>query len=91
MHRLARECYHRREWQKALDYVERAAEMDPSSSEIRELHFKTLVRLEEWARADAKLAEIREHGFRNYNYLKGFFHHKRRAMSDFIDRPVPLA
>ena len=77
LHKLARECYHRREWVKALGYVERAATMDPSSTEIRELYFKTLVRLEEWARADSKLAEIRESGFRNYYYLKGFYHQKR--------------
>jgi predicted Zn-dependent protease len=77
LHKLARECYHKREWQKALGYVQRAAEMDSSSPEIRELYFKTLVRLEEWARADDKLDEIRECGSRSYYYLKGFYHQKR--------------
>jgi tetratricopeptide (TPR) repeat protein len=77
LHRLAREYYHMREWKKALGYVERAEEMDRSSRDIRELYFKVLVRLEEWLRAESKLAQIKDSGSGNYYYLKGFYHQKR--------------
>jgi len=84
LHKLARESYHNREWQSALDYARRAEEMDPKSHGIRELHFRALVRLEQWELARAKLTQIQNSGSQNYYYLKGFFHRTRREYTEAI-------
>jgi TIR domain. len=85
IHRLALECYYRREWQNALAYTERAVAMDPRSYELLELHFKILVRLERYVDAKAKLSEIQSAGARNYYYLKGFFHRFQRQHKEAIE------
>jgi hypothetical protein len=85
LHKLARECYHRREWQRSLDYVERAARMAPASREIRELYFRALLRLERWDDARKKLSEIEDSGSRNFFYLKGFFHRVRGEFKQAVD------
>jgi tetratricopeptide (TPR) repeat protein len=85
LHKLARECYHRREWAQCLKYVERAEQMDPLSFKIRELHFRALLRVENWEQARTKLAEIQKSGSRNYYYLKGFYHRVRHEYRDAVE------
>lgn len=85
VHRLALECYYRREWTQALAYVERAIAMDPWSKELLELHFKSLVRLERFGEARERLDQIKETGSRNYYYLKGFFHRKQRQHKEAVE------
>jgi tetratricopeptide (TPR) repeat protein len=85
LHKLARECYHRREWSQCLKYVERAEQMDPSSRDILDLHFRALLRLELWDRAKVKLEEIQNSGSRNYYYSKGFFHRLRGEFKEAVE------
>jgi len=85
IHRLALECYYRREWQNGLKYIERAVAMDPNSYELLELHFKTLVRLERYSEAKTKLGEIQATGSRNFYYLEGFFHRFQRHHKEAVE------
>lgn len=51
VHKLAQECYHRKEWDQSLEYAKRAEIMDSTRSELRAIHYKSLVQLERWKRS----------------------------------------
>ncbi|MEK6710127.1 MAG: tetratricopeptide repeat protein, partial [Nitrospinota bacterium] len=84
VHRLARECYIRREWEPALEYATRAESMDPSRREVKIISFKSLVQLEKWDQAEIKLNEIQRSGNRLSFYLKGFMLRRRRQFQQAI-------
>ncbi len=84
VHRLARECYHRREWEQARAYAETAQEMGASGADIREIHFKALVRLERWDDAARSLQIITQRGDRDTLFLKGFMHRRRREFDQAL-------
>jgi tetratricopeptide (TPR) repeat protein len=84
VHRLAKECYHRKEWAEAIEYARRAEAMDKKRKEPRQIHFKALVQLGRWEEATAKLAEIEKTRDRTHFYLKGFLHKKREQHNDAI-------
>jgi hypothetical protein len=48
VHRLAQECYYKKEWELAREYSARAERMDSDRVDVKALHFKTLVQLERW-------------------------------------------
>ena len=77
LHRLATECYHKRNWEEALEYSKRVQGMDPTRREVWTIQFKALVQLERWEEADKILHEIESKGDRNFFYLKGFLLRKR--------------
>src|SRR5271165_1815878 len=85
VHRLALECYHRMDYRNALRYVERAQEMDARSQEVRELRFKTLVRLERFKDAEGELTALKNSGPRKFYYLKGFFHRMQRQFKEAVE------
>jgi tetratricopeptide (TPR) repeat protein len=85
IHRLALECYHRREWIQAEQYVNRARQMDPDSVDLLELQFKCFVRLERFDAADKLLPELKTIGERSYYYLKGFLYRMQRKHSAAVD------
>lgn len=77
VHRLAQECYYRKEWPDALEYARRAEEMDPQRKDVSVLHFKALVQMEKWEEAESQLAKIRTSGHPHALYLKGFMLRRR--------------
>jgi tetratricopeptide (TPR) repeat protein len=77
IHRLAIECYHRKQWDSALGYAKRVEAMDPHRREARAIHFKALVQLERWPEAEAVLQNIEAKRDRFAYYLKGFMLRKR--------------
>lgn len=85
LHRLAKQCYYEMDWQQALGYVERARSMDPRSTGLCELHFKTLVRLERFSEAERLLPEFERSGLRNLHYLKGFLHLKKQEFMKAVE------
>lgn len=84
VHRLAQENYYAQEWRRAQQYAERAESMDPHNQAVRAIHFKSLVQLEHWQGAEAKLAEIDKSGDFRGLYLRGFMHRKRREYTKAI-------
>lgn len=84
VHRLAKECYHRKEWAEAIEYARRAETMDPKRKEPRQIHFKALVQLGRWDEAAAKLTEIEKTRDRTHFYLKGFLLKKKEQPKEAI-------
>lgn len=84
VHRLAQECYHRKEWDLALDYSKRAEAMGADKPDIRAIHFKALVQLERWEDAGKQLKNIEHKHDRQAFYLKGFMLRKRQRFAEAI-------
>jgi len=84
IHKLAKECYHRKEFNNALEYSKRAEQMDSARPDVRGIYFKSLVQLEHWKDAEKKLEQIGQHGDRHYYYLKGFLLRKRHRYLEAI-------
>lgn len=78
VHRLALENYHRKEYELAHAYANRALAMAPDRREVRRILFKALVQLEKWPEAERVLSTIAESGDRQQFYLRGFLEKKRR-------------
>ena len=68
----ADELYHRKDYQRALEYVERANLMGPPTAQMDEIRVKSLAHLRRFAEAKAALRDYREHGERRLFYLEGF-------------------
>ncbi len=84
IHRLALESYHRREWETATQYVQRAREMDQHALDLKELQFKCFVRLERYNAANRLLTELELTGPRHYYYLKGFLFRMQRKHAEAV-------
>ena len=84
VHRLAQECYYRREWREALEYARRAKQMAPDRRELREVEFRALVQLERWEEAERGLREIEATGDKRRFYLAGFLLRRRRRYEEAI-------
>ena len=84
IHRLAQECYHKREYELALQYAERTLQMDSKRNEVHAIRFKALVQLEKYNEAGQALKEIERRGDRQYFYLKGFMLRKQYKYQDAI-------
>ena len=82
VHRLAIECYHRRQWEPALEYAMRVETMDPRRRDAWAIHFKALVQLERWDEANGVLREIETKRDRIAYYLKGFMLRRRGKHHD---------
>jgi tetratricopeptide (TPR) repeat protein len=78
VHRLARESYHRRDYDDAFEYARRADRMGARHFDVLAIMFKALVKLERWGDAEQMLARIKATGNRQYWFLKGFLHRRRR-------------
>ena len=68
----ADELYHRREYERALEYVDRAKLMGHPTAQMDEIRVKSLAQLRRFAEAKAALREYREHRERRLFYLEGF-------------------
>jgi len=68
----ADEFYHRKEYQRALEYVERATLMGLPTAQMDEIRVKSLAQLRRFTEAKAALRDYREHGERRVYYLEGF-------------------
>lgn len=77
VHRLAIECYHRRQWESALEYAKRVETMDPRRRDAWAIHLKALVQLERWAEAEDVLHNIETKRDKIAFYLKGFMLRRR--------------
>lgn len=77
IHRLATECYHRKQWELALEYSRRVQTMDPSRRDVWSIEFKALIQLERWDEAEAVLLQMERSRDRIAYYLKGFGLRKR--------------
>jgi tetratricopeptide (TPR) repeat protein len=84
VHRLAQECYYRKEWEQAREYAARAERMDSDRVEIKALYFKALVQLEKWTEANDKLNELQKVGHSHYFYLKGFMFRRQHRYADAL-------
>lgn len=84
VHRLAQECYHRKQWNQALEYAQRGELMDPQRKQLRAIHFKSFVQLERWPEAQAILDIIDKSGDRMTHYLRGFLLRKRKQYREAI-------
>lgn len=82
LHRLATECYHRKQWEGALEYAKRVELMDPRRRDARAIHFKALVQLERWDEAERVLRDIEGKRDRISYYLKGFMLRRRGKHND---------
>jgi len=82
VHRLAKECYHRRQWENALEYARRVESMDPRRRDAWSIHFKALVQLERWDEAERVLRDIEAKRDRISYYLKGFMLRRRGKHTD---------
>lgn len=85
VHSLAKECYHKKDWQLSLEYAKRAEQMDKNRPDVREIHFKSLVQLEQWNKSQKKLDEIYQKGDFNRFYLKGFMLRKMHKHDEAIE------
>ena len=77
IHRLATECYHRKQWELALEYSRRVQKMDPTRRDAWTIEFKALIQLEHWDEAEAVLQKMERNRDRIAYYLKGFGLRKR--------------
>ena len=68
----ADELYHRKEYGRALDYVERAKRMGLPTAQMDEIRVKSLAQLRRFGDARAALRDYRQHGERRRHYLEGF-------------------
>lgn len=68
----ADEFYHRKEYERAIEYVERARLMGHPTAQMDEIRVKSLAQLRRFAEAKAALREYRDHGERRQHYLEGF-------------------
>jgi TIR domain len=68
----ADEMYHRKEYERALEYVERAQLMGHPTAQMDEIRIKSLAQLRRFAEARAALRDYRQHGERRQSYLEGF-------------------
>jgi hypothetical protein len=68
----ADELYHRKEYKRALDYVERAKLIGHPTAQMDEIRVKSLTQLRRFGEAKAALREYRRHGERRQYYLEGF-------------------
>lgn len=84
LHRLAQECYHKKEWDKAIQYAERTLQLDRKRWDVRSIRFKALVQQAQWEEAEIALTEIERAGDRQFFYLKGFMLRKMRKHTDAI-------
>ena len=84
IHRLAQECYHKKEYELALQYAERTLQLDSRRADVRAIRFKSLVQLGKRAEAELALSEINQKGDRQYFYLKGFMLRKENKHKDAI-------
>lgn len=82
LHRFATECYHRKQWESALEYAKRVELMDPRRRDAWSIHFKSLVQLERWDEADRVLRDIEGKRDRISYYLKGFMLRRRGKHND---------
>jgi tetratricopeptide (TPR) repeat protein len=82
LHRLATECYHRKQWESALEYAKRVELMDPRRRDAWSIHFKALVQLERWDEAERVLRDIEGKRDRISYYLKGFMLRRRGKHAD---------
>ncbi len=82
LHRLATECYHRKQWESALEYAKRVELMDPRRRDAWSIHFKALVQLERWDDAERVLRDIEGKRDRISYYLKGFMLRRRGKHND---------
>jgi tetratricopeptide (TPR) repeat protein len=82
VHRMALDCYHRREWPLALEYATRAQQMAPDRAETAVLRFKSLVQLERWNDAEGQLRGLERMTYPRVHYLRGFMLRKRRRYVD---------
>ena len=58
VHRLATECYHKKEWKQSVEYARRAQKMAPNRRAVQEILFKALVQLEQWTEAEKMLRQF---------------------------------
>lgn len=72
VHRLATECYHRKQWSLALEYSRRVQQMAPLRRDAWSLEFKSLIQLEQWDEAETVLKNIERNHDKIAFYLKGF-------------------
>jgi tetratricopeptide (TPR) repeat protein len=84
VHRLAQECYYRKEWELALEYAKRAERMGANRQDVRSICFKALVQLEKWQEAESQLEKIEGKYDRQAFYLKGFMLRKRQRFAEAI-------
>jgi len=82
VHRLAIECYRRKQWEPALEYAKRVETMDPRRRDAWAIHFKALVQLERWDEAEGVLRDIEAKRDRIAYYLKGFMLRRRGKHRD---------
>ncbi|HYN89882.1 MAG TPA: hypothetical protein VER55_15215, partial [Ardenticatenaceae bacterium] len=83
----AQEMYHRREYDQALEYLQRAEQLGGATPQLLEIRIKSLAQLGRIDRARKELARYRESGERRQWYLAGFIERKAgrhdRACSSF--------
>ena len=85
VHKLAKECYHRKEYELGLKYAKRALQMAPENENVKIIYFKTLVQLEKWSDAEKMLNELFDTRVKTAYYLKGFMQKKRRDYKSAIE------
>jgi hypothetical protein len=68
----AQEMYHQQQYERALEYVERAQNMAPATTQLLEVKIKSLAQLGDFGAARAALREYQEFGERRKWYLDGF-------------------
>lgn len=73
----ADELYHRKEYGRALEYVERAKLMGHPTAQMDEIRVKSLAQLRRFGEAKAALRDYRQHGERRLHYLGGFVARKQ--------------
>jgi hypothetical protein len=73
----AQEMYHQQLYERALEYVERAQNMAPATTQLLEVKIKSLAQLHSFGPARAALREFQQFGERRKWYLDGFI--DRRA------------
>ncbi len=89
IHRTANESYHRAEYEQALEYSLRGQEwkgsgQDSRDRELREIAYKSLVRLKRWPEAEEMLKKIEDAGDRHFYFLDGFGSRIRGNLTDAL-------